>query len=157
MDEPGEPSYPPPITTPDIGDFPTTPSTPPYYDPGTTGPQPIILDLDAMAWMISRSPLIISVQLLSAQDDYLSGDAGNDSIRANSGDDVLSGGDGADTLTGNDGDDLVLGGNGSDSLVGGHGDDQLFVWQDINQNGAVVIYWSPFSSCTGSLRPALRA
>ncbi len=45
VDEPDDPSYPPPITTPDIGDFSTTPS-PPYYDPGTTGPQPTILDLD---------------------------------------------------------------------------------------------------------------
>ena len=68
--------------------------------------------------------------------NFLTGDAGNDSLThlSNDGSGLLFGGDGNDTLTdkgsarrsflsGDAGDDTILGGSGGDNLLGGAGDD----------------------------------
>jgi Ca2+-binding RTX toxin-like protein len=53
------------------------------------------------------------------------GNAENNYIYGAGGSDTLSGGDGYDTLTGNGGDDFLYGGAGGDALVGGTGADYL--------------------------------
>ncbi|TPE53748.1 M10 family metallopeptidase C-terminal domain-containing protein [Amaricoccus solimangrovi] len=69
-----------------------------------------------------------------ATDDTLNGRAGNDTLVGDSGDDVLNGeggrdsldgGFGEDTLSGGDGDDTLNGSYDSDTLDGGDGDDSL--------------------------------
>jgi Ca2+-binding RTX toxin-like protein len=57
--------------------------------------------------------------------DYLSGDAGNDSVHAGAGDDTIDGGAGVDYLKGQSGDDSIVGGSGDDTLTGDVGADTL--------------------------------
>jgi Ca2+-binding RTX toxin-like protein len=65
---------------------------------------------------------------LGGDGNYLSGEAGNDTLRGREGSDWLSGGDGTDLLDGGGGDDILAGGGGQgDDLKGGHGDDQYLV------------------------------
>ncbi len=152
VDEPDDPSYPPPITTPDIGDFPTTPSTPPYYDPGTTGPQPIILDLDGDGveiafgqqtfFDIDDDGFLEQGAWASADDGFLVLDLNADGTRG-AGDGVIDQsrelvwslwGDAGDTdlqalqRAFDDNDDGII--DAQDSVWS-----ELFVWQDINQDG----------------------
>jgi Ca2+-binding RTX toxin-like protein len=66
-------------------------------------------------------------------DDYIDGRGGDDSLSGGAGNDYLDGGTGNDTLNGGDGDDrLVIDGLGSDSVDGGTGDDRL----EMSQSGA---------------------
>ena len=60
-----------------------------------------------------------------AEDDTLTGGAGNDRLHGGDGDDTLTGGAGNDRLHGGDGDDTLTGGAGDDRLHGGDGDDTL--------------------------------
>ena len=57
--------------------------------------------------------------------DTIYGNGGADSIDGGGGDDVLFGGADGDTLFGNTGDDLLNGGTGNDTMTGGIGDDEL--------------------------------
>ena len=67
-------------------------------------------------------------------DEYLNGDAGEDSINGHAGDDNITGGAGDDTLIGAAGDDVIDGDGGADTMfgtggvdvmVGGEGDDVM--------------------------------
>ena len=96
-------------------------------------PAPVAIEAVAMA--VEPAVLIADMVLTgSSSDDYLAGDAGDDSITGGSGydyldgglgDDRLSGGSGNDSLVGGDGDDTLSGGSGNDYLDGGLGDDEL--------------------------------
>ncbi|MEB3210900.1 MAG: calcium-binding protein [Leptolyngbyaceae bacterium] len=59
-------------------------------------------------------------------DDYMTGSAFVDVIRADQGNDIVFGGDGGDEIDGQSGDDILLGGNGEDQILGGEGNDILF-------------------------------
>ena len=59
-------------------------------------------------------------------DDTIDGDAGNDKISGGENNDLLFGGAGNDTIKGDNGDDSIDGGSGNDSLDGGSGDDLIF-------------------------------
>ncbi len=63
--------------------------------------------------------------LLPADDDVLSGGAGNDFLSGSAGHDTLSGGIGDDTLHGGSGDDVLAAGDGDDLLQGGGQHDEL--------------------------------
>jgi len=58
-------------------------------------------------------------------DNYLFGNAGNDTLFLAENDGILDGWTGDDTLVGNSGKDFLLGYTGNDSLVGGAGSDFL--------------------------------
>ena len=58
--------------------------------------------------------------------DTVYGDAGNDKLYGEAGDDTLYGGEGNDTLHGGVGDDELRGENGNDRLKGGIGNDKLY-------------------------------
>ena len=58
--------------------------------------------------------------------DWVSGEAGNDSLYAAGGNDTLLGGDGADLLLGGLGDDSLTGGAGADVLEGDAGEDWFY-------------------------------
>jgi Ca2+-binding RTX toxin-like protein len=57
---------------------------------------------------------------------FVSGEGGDDTIRASDAKDTLMGGDGNDTIYGNGGNDSIDGGGGNDSLYGGNDGDTLF-------------------------------
>ena len=57
------------------------------------------------------------------EDDYLYGEAGNDTLYGQNGNDELYGEEGDDTLYGGNGNDLLSGGAGEDYLYGQNGDD----------------------------------
>jgi Ca2+-binding RTX toxin-like protein len=86
-----------------------------------------------------------------SSEDYIEGNALNESIRAGAGDDIVLGYGGDDLIegeTGNDtlygdssgtrGNDLLVGGAGSDLLVGAWGDDQLFGEQRVDLAAALT-------------------
>ncbi|MCG7977901.1 MAG: RTX toxin, partial [Candidatus Thiodiazotropha endolucinida] len=58
-------------------------------------------------------------------DDYVYGEAGNDTLTGGDGRDRLYGGAGTDSLSGEAGDDRLYGGDGNDTLRGGAGTDTL--------------------------------
>ncbi|CAN1548371.1 An_peroxidase_bacterial_2 domain containing protein [Sphingomonadaceae bacterium] len=101
--------------------------------PAADAPAPVAIEAVAMA--APAAALVADMVLTgSSSDDYLAGDAGDDSITGGSGydylegglgDDRLSGGSGNDSLVGGDGDDTLSGGSGNDYLDGGLGDDEL--------------------------------
>lgn len=70
-----------------------------------------------------------------AQNYFINGGQGNDTLIAGSGNDYLMGGDGDDLLAGNAGIDTILGGRGNDTLAGGNGTDSY----DITAGGDVII------------------
>jgi Ca2+-binding RTX toxin-like protein len=76
-------------------------------------------DLQFLATVLSGNDTF----LLSAEDDIVSGYAGNDRMIGNAGNDLLNGGAGTDTLNGGDGDDQLEGGAGDDLLLGKAGTD----------------------------------
>lgn len=61
----------------------------------------------------------------SNADDFLFGEAGNDTIRGLEGDDSLGGGTGADSLLGGGGADTIGGGTGADTILGEGGADVI--------------------------------
>ncbi len=61
-----------------------------------------------------------------AGNDYLFGDAGNDTLHGGDNDDKLFGGAGFDTLDAENGNDLLEGGADIDKLIGGAGVDSYF-------------------------------
>ncbi|QBF30831.1 type I secretion protein [Thalassococcus sp. S3] len=63
---------------------------------------------------------------LTADDDALSGGAGDDFLSGSAGHDTLDGGDGDDIVSGGSGSDLMFGGAGQDDLSGGSQDDVLY-------------------------------
>lgn len=63
--------------------------------------------------------------MATATDNFIFGDAGNDTISGADSDDILDGWSGNDSLTGSSGDDFLLGYTGNDSLMGGVGIDFL--------------------------------
>lgn len=60
-----------------------------------------------------------------AGDDLVMGEGGDDTLEGGSGQDVLFGGKQADSVSGGAGDDYLVGGKGEDTLDGGAGDDVL--------------------------------
>ena len=62
----------------------------------------------------------------SLAEEAISGDQGNDTIRAGRGDDIAYGDAGRDRIFGENGGDLIRGGDGFDNLIGGLGKDHLF-------------------------------
>ncbi len=61
----------------------------------------------------------------SADQNLVTGSAGDDTLLGTTGADLMVGGDGNDQLSGNDGNDVLIGGAGQDTLDGGAGDDTL--------------------------------
>ena len=100
---------------------------------------------DVVAGTVIDQDLADTDTNLSANDDFIRGDSGdnvlgggagndvihglegNDRLSGNGGSDYLSGGEGDDRLSGGGGDDIIFGGMGSDTLTGGNGTD-VFVW-----------------------------
>jgi len=67
----------------------------------------------------------IEIIIGSNHADFITGDAGMNTLYGGAGDDCLFGGAGGDALFGGDGDDLLEGGDGADWLYGGAGNDLL--------------------------------
>jgi Ca2+-binding RTX toxin-like protein len=65
----------------------------------------------------------------AAEQDYLDGGDGNDSISSSSGDDTVLGGLGDDTISGDAGNDSIDGGDGNDLLDGSSGNDTILCGQ----------------------------
>ncbi|NVJ69363.1 MAG: hypothetical protein HWE08_03340 [Alphaproteobacteria bacterium] len=63
-----------------------------------------------------------------AGNDFLMGQAGDDTINAGAGDDFTLGEGGNDIISGGDGMDFIDGGDGNDTLSGDAGDDVLYGW-----------------------------
>ncbi len=66
-----------------------------------------------------------SIIVGTPDDDVLTGDSDDNSIRGLGGDDEILGESGDDSLSGGQGDDEIIGGSGDDSLSGGEGDDEI--------------------------------
>ena len=66
------------------------------------------------------------INVLTAGEHYLFGDAGNDIINGSWGDENFEGGEGNDTIYGNRGNDNINGGEGDDELHGNLGNDFLY-------------------------------
>ena len=64
----------------------------------------------------------ISVRIVAAHFENLTGSRYNDNLTGSSGVNVIRGGDGQDRITGGDEGDILVGGNGGDWLIGGGSD-----------------------------------
>ena len=84
-------------------------STPHYQDTGGAG-------VDAIAG-------VEGLQVVTAYDNHLYGDAAANTLTSGAGDDILASRDGDDILVAGDGDDVLIGGAGDDHLDGGAGTD----------------------------------
>ncbi|NEN89364.1 MAG: hypothetical protein F6K48_10855 [Okeania sp. SIO3H1] len=60
------------------------------------------------------------------EDQIISGDSGENTLKGGGGDDIIRGNSGDDNLNGGLGEDTVVGGIGSDIVNGGYGNDRLF-------------------------------
>ena len=72
-----------------------------------------------------------------AGDDWLAGGEGNDILTGGAGRDVLDGGEGDDSITGGNGNDAITGGAGNDTLTGGYGDD-TFIYASGDGNDTIT-------------------
>lgn len=95
--------------------------------------------LDISTETISTDVQLRNIELLvpEADDDFVDGGAGADTIFGQLGDDILSGGIGDDELFGGEGDDTLDGNRGSNRLEGGDGADVLFTYDDQGDNTIV--------------------
>ncbi len=62
---------------------------------------------------------------VTAEDEGIIGDGGNNALNGTGAADIMDGGDGDDTLDGGTGDDVIVGGSGNDYLRGGLGADAM--------------------------------
>jgi Ca2+-binding RTX toxin-like protein len=94
-----------------------------------------------------RSDTVLSLPMVTSDDDVINGQGGDETLMGLRGDDILRGGAGSDRLFGGQGNDTLQGGRGSDRLLGergndilqgGRGSDRLFGGKgnDILQGGA---------------------
>ena len=109
--------------------------------------------LERFEWADEFGNSLGSLRLLNsftgtADDEWLVGGNGNESLSADAGDDILMGGGGNDTLDGGAGHDDLFGGAGDDLLRGGLGDDTYYwsgheagndtIWDESGSNTLVI-------------------
>lgn len=95
---------------------------------------------------------------MTANDDVVYGQDGNDDIRGMLGNDRLDGGAGNDFIVGGHGDDLIIGSEGSDTLIGGEGADTFMferydgahVITDLSTEDAIQLNWTIATNYTFS-------
>ncbi|HEX6712680.1 MAG TPA: calcium-binding protein [Thermoleophilaceae bacterium] len=95
---------------------------------------------DVMSYAGRKAAVTVSLQQPLAGEDQLSaieslrGGDGNDWLTGDAGPNTLDGGRGRDLLVGGDGDDTLAGGEDADALEGGAGDDKLDPGEDKARN-----------------------
>lgn len=75
----------------------------------------------------------LKLNVLDNSDNRLSAGAENDFVLGRGGADSLAGNDGNDTLLGGSGNDLLLGGAGTDRIDGGAGNDEIYGGKDADR------------------------